>query len=211
MVRRSMALSTLLLASACRAAPQTAIPVHKAAPATLKAIKEIQGDVLASACFADRQGEHCVIAWGRNNTPKGDSVVRSELFAAKFTRNGSGFAKKWSIKDFTEAGLTWVDIADTVIRVTDADGDGMAETGFFYEILSDGMDPKELKYMFHAGDRKYAIRGEIPMHMDDLGEYKKVLDPAFKSLSPGLKRFAEGQWDAFVRPTLQALEAEAKE
>ncbi len=191
--------------------PAREFPVTKPDSVLIRAMPEVQGDVLDARCWTDKSGEHCFVAWGRNNKSGSENRKRSELHAAVFSMRTSGFKQDWRINDFSDQPLTWVALDTATIKVADVDGDGSAETGFFYSIAQDGLDPYVLKYILHAGAKKYAIRGMLPMDADDLERYAKQADPALQDLSSPLAKFADAEWEAYVKPILKPLQDEAAE
>jgi hypothetical protein len=168
----------------------------------LASLGEVKGKAMRSACWEDREGASCLVVWGRNNALGPDMECDSELRAAKFKRTGKGYRTAWQIRDFSKDCMS-VQPADS-LRVVDVDGDGVAETGFFYEIIGDGADPYALKFLLHYKDGKYAIRGRIPR--DEASRYEKESDPSLLRLPAAVRAYAEGQWEGFVRPILEDLE-----
>jgi hypothetical protein len=70
-----------VLAATANAMGPLEIPAHTASADILKSLSEIKGDVYTSKCWTDKEGESCVVVWGKGNRPESD---RSEMYAAKF-------------------------------------------------------------------------------------------------------------------------------
>jgi len=105
----------------------------------------------------------------------------------------------WRIKDFAPNPLSSVSYLNQSLRIVDIDNDSIAETCFLYAIFSDCCDAWVTKLILHKNGEKLAIRGQIPIHEDDLASYQKVFDPSFAKYDARFKVFASEEWDKAVR------------
>lgn len=145
--------------------------------------------------WKDKSGEHIIII---TEVGKGDFFTptwRSEILVEEWTKRNDIFCKVWKIWDFSDNFYSKVSYIENSLNITDLDGDGVCETSFFYEINPDGLDPLVLKCMFHVNERKLAIRGKIPKHLDDAARYEMRIDDTFNDYNPAYKKYATSKWD----------------
>jgi hypothetical protein len=173
---------------------------HPASAELLKTFPEVKGDIYISKCWTDKEGQSCLVIWGRGNKNESD---QSELYAAKFHKEGSNYFKAWQIKEFTQGEMKWFYADTTSLRILDLNNDSIAETRFFYFVLVDGQDPSVQKYLLHVGNKKYAIRGLIPKVEPCLELYKKTPGSNFSELPLAMRSFADSEWDAYTKPSLE--------
>jgi len=198
----------LLLIFCCISTPHAQPQPIQTQPANktfVDSLEEIKGEILDSKCWKDKQSNSCIIIWGSNNKGGNEKAVHSEINAAQFSNAGLGFKKVWQIHDFSDRQLQWVSLDSNSLKIIDIDGDGIAESRFFYSIVQDGLDPYQLKYMLHVKDKKFAIRGIIPMDEDNISKYAMTPDASLSTLSPTLKDYAVADWNKKVKPILKEL------
>lgn len=104
----------------------------------------------------------------------------------------------WKIHDQTRIAMTAPKLFRPSYDQIDIDGDGTLETFFGYNFVTDGADPLEVKFMAHQGGKKFAIRGAIPMILEDSSYFKMEFDPAFATASPRLKQVADSLFRLFA-------------
>ena len=114
---------------------------------------------------------------------KGQTDASAKLSAVLYQKTDSGFVTKWKMKDnISNCGL---DITcmfyDDHLSITDLDSNGIAEITMVYALSCKGdVSPNEKKLIMYEAGKKYAIRGEELMILqnDTIGGSWKA-DTAF--------------------------------
>ncbi len=156
------------------------------------------GKIIFSAEFKDKRGLNIVYASQYTPFNYGNKSYIDKIWIKQYLFDGKNWDLKWTINDFAPNALSSLSFKEKTFSVFDIDGDGIAEIGFFYEINFEGADPSILKYIVHKNDKKYVIRGTLPVS-EDMNEYTKVFDPAIVHSSPALQEYASKEWDSFVK------------
>jgi len=158
----------------------------------------IKGRIVESVSWEDKEGMHFLVISEYKQGAFMEPGWKSEIHAAMYLQSSDTLRRIWKIQDFAKDGEEAKYMRNS-LTVHDVDGDGLAETGFYYGIFRDGLDPDNLKYMLHTKGVKLAVRGLIPKDEEDFAKYDKAFDPAFNSCSGIFKDFASTEWDQFVR------------
>lgn len=216
-------------AVSCRAEPAPgtgSTPATKSAPATGTASKPasgirvldakaklpaglaLKGELRDAVRFQDAEGEQLLaVSLFRKGTPGEDLVT--EVHAQQWGLQGGAWAKAWKLWDLSSNPLETVEYASGQYKLADADQDGRADVLIWYSKVGDGMDPDTLKLMLYAKGKKHAIRGLIPKVAEDLGRYEKNPDPSLAGAPAALRDLLAKEWEALVKPDLEALRKEA--
>ncbi len=180
-------------------------------PDSLPVAWRLPGKLLDLVRWRDAGGENLLAVAEVGNGDFGEPGYRSELHALQLVSEGTKKARVWKLYDFNSNALESMAYSRGSYAVRDLDGDGHAEVAFWYYKTCDGMDPDTLKYMLYSRGRKYAIRGTMPKHVEDMGRYGKRLDPSFSSAPKGFQAHASSEWERLVRPVLKELREGADE
>jgi len=153
-------------------------------PGLLGRWKAGKSDMLVSSCTEDSADGQGVNQYSRLEVRQEDLSKNREVV--------------WKIRDSQGVGLSSISLVRPSYAQLDVDGDGEMETFFGYTVISDGLDPMEVKFMAHKGGKKFAIRGLIPKVEDDSAAYKMEYDPAFATAEPRFKAVADSLLKVFV-------------
>lgn len=124
--------------------------------------------------------------------------LSSTITAAKCQVIGDKCKEIWKIKDFSTHVYESVIYVSSSLKLIDLNDDNKQDSVFFYSISKDGLDPDILKGMFHIDDKKYAIRGTIPKHIDNISDFEYKFDKSFKSLDIKVVLKCKELWDSYV-------------
>ena len=138
---------------------------------------------------------------------KGQTDASAKLSAVLYQKTDSGFVTKWKLKDnITNCGL---DITctfyDDHLSITDLDSNGIAEITMVYALSCKGdVSPNEKKLIMYEAGKKYAIRGEELMILqnDTIGGSWKA-DTAFSDAPKAFLSFAVEHWKKFGQQQYQ--------
>ncbi len=136
-----------------------------------------------------------------NSTNKGTFFTdnwSSKLTAVKCQIIDDKCIEIWKIKDFSQHVYESVIYASSSLKTIDLNNDNKQDSIFFYSVSKDGLDPDILKGMFHIDDKKYAIRGTIPKHIDNISDFEYKFDKSFKSLDIKVVLKCKELWDSYV-------------
>jgi hypothetical protein len=126
-----------------------------------------------------------------------DSKYIHRLLGYRFAKKKTQWATLWKIRD-QATGCLELQYFDSTLQVIDVDGNGIAETVFFYSFFGDGTDPQNLKMIFHFNGSKMPIRGLIPRTEEDSSAYEVKPDPKLKAAPLVAQRFAMVTWKGFL-------------
>ncbi len=138
---------------------------------------------------------------------KGETDASAKLSAVLYQKTDSGFVTKWKMKDYiSNCGL---DITctfyDDHLSITDLDSNGIAEITMVYALSCKGdVSPNEKKLIMYEAGKKYAIRGEelMILQQDTIGGSWKA-DTAFSDAPKAFLSFAVEHWKKFGRQQYQ--------
>jgi hypothetical protein len=163
------------------------------------AIKPDSGRIIVAIEYVDKIGHKIVLVTEYEKGKYGESGYRSELFAFEYLQEDQKWKQLWKIWDYAPNPLSSVSYDSSTINVVDIDNDSCGEVDFFYTISFDGADPWISKYMLHKGSKKFAIRGTLPMNVDDTARYERNIDNAFNTLPAIYKEYSSKRWDDFAK------------
>lgn len=157
-----------------------------------------KGQVVETVRFVDKAGEHIIAICELEQGQLYDQDYKSELFAAQYLITTDEIKREWKIWDFAQTPGSTVSYEEKTLQIEDVDGDGFAESSFFYIIASDGADPWTLKLMLHSKGKKLPIRGKIPLFAYDKQRYEKNIDDSFNAVNIKMKIYASERWEKHV-------------
>lgn len=158
----------------------------------------VAGTIVEAKKWKDASGTHLFVI---SEITKGrfcEPDYASELHAYRFTEEKSVFVKKWEIHNYSENACSTVRYLIGTLKLIDIDGNGAAETSFFYENSHDCCDPITVKYILFKDGVPLPITGQVPMIWDDASSYKKDMDKAYEKYPASIKDFASKTWDAII-------------
>lgn len=164
-------------------------------------LKNIEGDIVASASFVDLKGNNIVLITESEQSSGKDASAGKSLFGYHFLGDNE-FQLLWKIQDFIrdcEVDVT-LEYIENSLSVSDIDEDGIGESTFLYKLSCKGdVSPDDLKLLMHEGDKKYAIRGSMDLDVTGYGLEKGVMniDASFNNAPSGFKDFAVERWNKF--------------
>ena len=138
---------------------------------------------------------------------KGQTDASAKLSAVLYQKTDSGFVTKWKMKDnITNCGL---DITctfyDDHLSITDLDSNGIAEITMVYALSCKGdVSPNEKKLIMYEAGKKYAIRGEELMILqnDTIGGSWNA-DTSFSKAPKAFLQYAVAHWQKFGKQEYQ--------
>jgi len=157
-----------------------------------------KGQIVEAIGFKDKAGVHIVAIVELEQGQLYEENYKSEIFAAQYFVKGDSVIREWKIWDFAQLPGSTVSYEKGTLEVTDVDGDGLAESSFFYLIASDGTDPWTLKLMLHSKGKKLPIRGKVPLFANDKQRYEKRIDSSFNAVNEKLKLYAAKRWERHI-------------
>jgi hypothetical protein len=129
----------------------------------------------------------------------GENGFSSKLTGYAYLVNDTSHTEMWRIKDWAPDPLSAIHYMENSLKIEDVDNDSIAESCFMYYVSSDCCDPWKTKLMLHKNGKKYAVRGQVPVHSEWLDDYRKIFDPSYDSIGKEIKDFASLQWDKCVK------------
>lgn len=165
-----------------------------------------KGNLVEGRTYIDKAGKHTIIVCELKQGVYFEEGYRSELYAYSYLHSKDSLPKlEWQIKDFAGAIFGTIGYEKSSLNVFDLDKDGFAETSFFYTTVFEGADPWITKYMLHSKNQKYAIRGKIPVSVDDMERYEKNIDKTYNALPAFFKEYASKEWDRFMKDNFEVF------
>lgn len=170
-----------------------------------------EGKVKTAVRWSDPSGEHVVILSEtgpyRSQKFKHESDGEdAELFAHHFIVQSDTAVRMWKVYDYVsdcpldlEAGFI-----KNAFRVTDLDGNGVAEIWLMYKLACRGdVSPSDMKIIMYQDKQKFALRGQnkVKSGTDESGAEQYTggectFDPSFAKGPKEFKEFAQSLWDA---------------
>lgn len=147
----------------------------------------------------DSRGLQYAVISGQDRGQHGTPDFSSRLNAVGYLATQGGFQRIWSAKDFNPNPLTRVTCQTGTLKATDWYSDGLAEVSFSYSLNADGADPFTQKMLAFEGNKKYAIRGTIPVSSDEMERYTKTQSPAKQKADKVVLDSMSSAWDRYVR------------
>jgi len=157
----------------------------------------IEGTIKAGRIWIEGGDTNVVLVTETLNGKPCDRGYSHRLFGYHFAKHDAQWKNLWTIRD-QASGCQEIQYFDSTLEVSDVDGNGIAETLFFYSLFSDGTDPQNLKMMFHFNGVKMPIRGRIPVTEEDASFYEMKQDPKLETAPPLVRQFALTTWKGFL-------------
>lgn len=157
----------------------------------------IEGVLKAGKTWVENGDTNIVVVMELQAGKPCDRGYVHRIFGYRFSKRDSQWKNLWTIRD-QASGCQDLQYFDSTLNVTDVDGNGFAETLFFYSLFSDGTDPQNLKMMFHFNGAKMPIRGRIPVTEEDALVYEFKPDAKLASAPPIALKFALSAWKGFL-------------
>jgi hypothetical protein len=195
-VERFFLIVVLAFFAGCHATPAKEPMSIRDYPANTSGL-QIEGAIKAGRIWMEGGDTNVVVVTEALNGKPCDRGYSHRLFGYRFTRHAARWKNLWTIRD-QASGCQEIQYFDSTLEVTDVDGNGTAETLFFYSLFSDGTDPQNLKMMFHFNGVKMPIRGRIPVTEQDAAFYEMKQDPKLETAPPLVRQFALTTWKAFL-------------
>ena len=161
----------------------------------------IKGTLIDGLSWQDAEGESRVL-FTTNPVQMNKSGQQSgAVYAYFFIKNGTGWKKKWEVKDRIEnceVDAT-CEFLPNSFTITDNDANNLGEVCFLYKLSCKGdVSPDEKKLIMYEGANKYAIRGSTILEYNGSKEGgDKKIDASFTKAAKPLLDFANSQWDKF--------------
>lgn len=166
----------------------------------------IKGKVLKEVPFTDQNSKK-VLVLSKSGLYKSHpdatnpdyTCGNADIYAYCFDISRSGQpVLLWQIKDFIhdcDSSATAEFTVDSPV-ITDLDKNGISEVWITYYVGCHGdVSPDGMKIIMYEGNKKYALRGETYVNVDNLqvgGKY--TTDQAFGSAPDVFRRFADQLW-----------------
>jgi hypothetical protein len=157
----------------------------------------IDGSIKAGRIWIEGRDTNIVVVTDILNGKPCDQGYSHRLFGYHFAKRDSQWKNLWTIRD-QASGCQDIQYFDSTLEISDVDGNGIAETLFFYSLFSDGTDPQNLKMMFHFNGAKMPIRGRIPVTEEDAAIYEMKMDPKLESAPTLARQYALTAWKGFL-------------
>lgn len=166
----------------------------------------VKGKVLEAKTWVDAGDSNVLVI---SEIQRGETYQKgyvSSVFGSRFTKTSGKWTRLWEIQEINKSFAEIVNYQEASLRIIDVDGDGMAESLFFYTVGSEsGADPISLKMMFHWNGMKSPIRGKIPWTSDDIDAYEMTLDPKLKAAPDVVREFAIQEWKREVKTRYKGI------
>jgi len=204
-------LSLVLLA----AFTQSAIAQIKTIPVDKKTIPQsirYSGHVKDAVEYTDVDGRHLMITTETGNVDVKDEYgatqQKADVYAYNYIIAGNQYTLSWQMHDFTiECQVdTKAKYIPNTFAVTDLDNNGKAEVWLMYVTSCRGdVSPATMKIIMHEGSKKYAIRGENLVKVNDKEHYggKYTMDGAFKAGPEAFRQYATQLWKKNILETFK--------
>lgn len=135
-----------------------------------------------------------------------DKGYVSAIYGNLFTKKAAQWKKGWTIQEVNRSSVEIIRYDSASLRIIDVDGNGIAETLFFYTVGYDsGTEPTNLKMIFHWNRIKMPIRGKIPVELNQPSAYRMELDAKLRSAPDTIREFAVGQWKSYMKAHYEDL------
>jgi hypothetical protein len=191
---------------------QAQIKVTKINVKTLpKSIHYIGDTVINAVRYTDKDGEHIVITTASETAKdigNGEKSQDADLYAYHYKVNGKQFKLTWQMHDFVKQCefAIYADFLPGTFAVTDLNHDGRAEVWLMYKVdCRSDVSPATMKIIMHGGDKKYAVRGNSRVRINDTdyvgGDYK--FDDAFNKGQEPFRKYALQLWKKNVLETFK--------
>lgn len=160
----------------------------------------VKGDILEAKLWVDAGDTNVLVISEIQRGETFDKNYVSALFGYRLARKAGKWARIWEIQEQNQSSVDIVRYDSSSLRLIDVDGNGKAETLFFYHIAFDsGTEPLVQKMIFHWNGMKVPIRGKIPRTVDDSGAYEMKLDPKLKAAPDAVREFAVEEWKRHIK------------
>jgi len=155
--------------------------------------------IVESTTWSDNEKEYQITIKTLNTGDFFTSAWKSKINASKCQISDNNECLTiWEINDFNSAPYEFVKYELNSFNLQDFNNDGQLDSVFFYRIAKDGNDPDQIKAMFHILDKKYAIRGTLPLLTDYASEYSYKFDDAFNALDRNTIIKCKEIWDNHI-------------
>jgi len=161
------------------------------------------GHIKDAVEYTDVEGQHLIITTETGNVDVkdeyGTTQQKAEVYAYSYIIKGDQYKLSWQMHDFTiECPVdTKAKYIPNTFAVTDLDKNGKAEVWLMYVTSCRGdVSPASMKIIMHEGSKKYAIRGENLVKVNDKEQYggKYTMDEAFKAGPEVFRQYASQLW-----------------
>jgi hypothetical protein len=161
------------------------------------------GHIVNAVQYTDIEGQHLMIATETGivdvKDEYGTTQQKADVFAYNYTTKENQYTLSWQMHDFTiECPVdTKAKYVPNSFAVTDLDNNGKAEVWLMYVTSCRGdVSPASMKIIMHEGSKKYAIRGENLVKVNDKEHYggKYTMDEAFKTGPEVFRQYAAQLW-----------------
>jgi hypothetical protein len=141
------------------------------------------GPILLDTAWSDSSGKYLIFfQYKEFQKPNGD-IAKYEIRAFEYAMglNETKPNKRWSIFDFVTGKDSILNYVPNTFGIIALPKMNHKFSRFIYEKYTEG-EPRQFKYLAHYQDKKYAIRGEIPIGFNEEDDCEYTVDPALKSL-----------------------------
>ena len=185
---------------------QNAVAQIKIIPVDKKKIPQsirFSGHIIDAVEYTDVEGQHLMITTETGNVDVkdeyGTTQQKADVFAYNYIIKVNQYTLSWQMHDFTiECQVdTKAKYIPNTFGVTDLDNNGKAEVWLMYVTSCRGdVSPASMKIIMHEGSKKYAIRGENLVKVNDKEHYggKYTMDEAFKTGPEVFRQYATQLW-----------------
>lgn len=161
----------------------------------------IKGTLVDGLSWQDAEGENRVLFTAIPVQMNKSGQQAGAVYAYCFVNNGTGWKKKWEVKDRIDACEVdaTCEFLPNSFTITDNDANNLGEVTFLYKLSCKGdVSPDEKKLIMYEAGNKYAIRGSTILQFAEGKEGgDKKIDASFTKAAKPLLDFANSQWDKF--------------
>lgn len=161
----------------------------------------IKGNLVDGLSWQDAEGENRVLFTANPVQMNKGGQQGGAVYVYCFIKNGTGWKKKWEVKDRIDACEVdaTCEFLPNSFTVTDNDANNLGEVCFLYKLSCKGdASPDDKKLIMYEGANKYAIRGSTILEYNGSKEGgDKKIDPSFTKAAKPLLDFANSQWEKF--------------